>query len=558
MHNDNSYNVGRLRHVLSKIQKCTDDFMYIYNLDTDYCVYTPGILKTFALDNNELDNASEVLKKVIHPEDYEAVINDINNVKLRKSPCHNMEYRWKSKNGMYVWISCRGELEVIDGVDYLIGRISEIGKQKRFDNVTGLYTDNVLESVYKTLSEKNYNKGYLLIAGIDNFKEINEKYGVSIGDGVLAQMADVIKGFIDIHYGNIFRMSGDECAILVVDDDTDDNLKEKAKKIYKEIRYRIDENIEKSGYDIFYNISAGATGFDAKKDDFDKIIQKARFSLHSAKIKGKNRFNYFNENEYEAYIKKLGIQDELRRCINNDFEGFKLVYQPIVSNSTEKVIGAEALLIWESTKYGYMSPVEFIPLLEESALIIPLGKWITKTAACQCDKWVKNIPDFVMHINLSFVQIVKSDAIRDMVENISKFTPSNSHYVFEVTESVQMDANSTIQRVLDGFNENGFALAIDDFGTGYSNFGYMKDKVFGILKIDRSFITDIQSKHNNYTLVNFMIKMAHEMGISVCIEGVETKEELDCVSVLSPDFIQGYYYGKPVDEDTFYKMHLGA
>ncbi|MDD5829498.1 MAG: GGDEF domain-containing phosphodiesterase, partial [Lachnospira sp.] len=363
---------------------------------------------------------------------------------------------------------------------------------------------------------------------------------------------------IDIHYGNIFRMSGDECAILVVDDDTDDNLKEKAKKIYKEIRYRIDENIEKSGYDIFYNISAGATGFDAKKDDFDKIIQKARFSLHSAKIKGKNRFNYFNENEYEAYIKKLGIQDELRRCINNDFEGFKLVYQPIVSNSTEKVIGAEALLRWESTKYGYMSPVEFIPLLEESALIIPLGKWITKTAACQCDKWVKNIPDFVMHINLSFVQIVKSDAIRDMVENISKFTPSNSHYVFEVTESVQMDANSTIQRVLDGFNENGFALAIDDFGTGYSNFGYMKDKVFGILKIDRSFITDIQSKHNNYTLVNFMIKMAHEMGISVCIEGVETKEELDCVSVLSPDFIQGYYYGKPVDEDTFYKMHLGA
>ena len=204
-----------------------------------------------------------------------------------------------------------------------------------------------------------------------------------------------------------------------------------------------------------------------------------------------------------------------------------------------------------------MSPVQFIPLLEESSLIIPLGRWIIDTAAEFCSKCVEVIPDFVMHINLSFVQIAKSDVMKDVLENISKHTAANKHYVLEITESIQMDSNIAVRRVLDDFLKNDFSLAIDDFGTGYSNFEYMKDKMFGILKVDRSFVTDIHINDNNSILVGFMIKMAHEMGVKICAEGVETKEELDKIKILGADYIQGYYYSRPVERQTFWNMISG-
>ena len=219
----------------------------------------------------------------------------------------------------------------------------------------------------------------------------------------------------------------------------------------------------------------------------------------------------YDEKEYAAYLKRLQIQDELRSCVNDNYKGFELFYQPIVNVATGKIIGAEALIRWNSEKYGFMSPVDFIPLLEESSLIIPLGRWIVDTAAEFCSRCIDIIPDFVMHVNLSFVQIIKSDVKKDVLENISRHKAANNHYVLEITESIQMDSNIAVKRVLDDFVSNGFLLAIDDFGTGYSNFEYMKDRMFGILKVDRSFVTDIHNNDNNSILVGFIIKMAHEL-----------------------------------------------
>ena len=161
-----------------------------------------------------------------------------------------------------------------------------------------------------------------------------------------------------------------------------------------------------------------------------------------------------------------------------------------------------------------------------------------------------------MHINLSFIQIVKSNIMKDVLENISRYSASNNHYIFEVTETIEMDQMPAVDRVFKEFIKNGFRLAIDDFGTGYSNYGYMRDKTFDVVKVDRSFITNIDKQRNNYLMVNFITKMAHEMGIHVCIEGVESKEELECVKRIGADYIQGYYYGKPVCASDFEEQHL--
>lgn len=540
------------KNFLSFIDECTDDYVYIYDLSNDYAIYSKRVTETFALENEEFENAGMRLKDVIYPDDYQAVFNNISDLQNGITKKHDMEYRWKTKNNGYVWISCRGVLVKRNGTNYMIGRVSEIGKKNRYDNVTGLYTEAVFEEKYNTEIKKETHTGYVMLIGIDNFKEINEKYGSQAGDDVLSVLSDVlIKESLKESF-KVFRMKGDEYAILSLDVSGD--IIENAKQLYKNIRIYIDRAIDDRGYDVFFNISAGACAFDSQVDSFKDLSKNMRFALHSAKLNGKNRFEFYDEGEYRAYLKKLQIQDELRKCVNDNYRGFELFYQPIVDATKGNVVGAEALLRWNSDKYGFMSPVEFIPLLEESSLIIPLGRWIIDTAAEFCSKCVKNIPDFVMHINLSFVQIAKSDVMKDVLENISKHTAANKHYVLEITESIQMDSNIAVKRVLKDFINNDFSLAIDDFGTGYSNFDYMKDKMFQILKVDRSFVTDINLNNNNSILVGFMIKMAHEMGVKICAEGVETKGELDTITALGADYIQGYYYSRPVNNSTFWDM----
>lgn len=169
----------------------------------------------------------------------------------------------------------------------------------------------------------------------------------------------------------------------------------------------------------------------------------------------------------------------------------------------------------------------------------------------QCKKWCRIIPDFTVNINLSFVQVIKSDIVGDAMECITQEDISHKNIVFEVTESGELENNPMVRNVLRSFELLGFKLAIDDFGTGYSNLRYIRDMTFGIIKIDRMFVQNIDSNAENYSLVEYVIDMAHKLGIKVCVEGVETAEELVCVKALGADCIQGYYYGKPMPADEF-------
>ena len=228
-----------------------------------------------------------------------------------------------------------------------------------------------------------------------------------------------------------------------------------------------------------------------------------------------------------------------------------MFYQPIVDADTGRIEGAEALLRWKSDQYGFMSPVEFIPLLEESSLIIPLGRWIIDTAAAQCNEWVKIIPQFVMHINLSFVQIAKSNVIKDVIENINKYDAGNEHFVFEITESIQMDSNIAIKRVLKEFVDNGFLLAIYDFGTGYSNLHCISDMNPGYVKMDKDFTAKAMSCERDYELFKKIIEMVHSIGIRICVEGIEKEDWHLKMKELQADYLQGYFFGKPCEKKKF-------
>lgn len=547
------FDLEEMEYFLNLVEKCTDDYLYIFDYTNDRAIYSESITDVFALDSNRFENATAKLKEVVHPDDLDMLMEDLTEGFNGRRKEHNLEYRWKTSEGTYAAINCRGQYIISHGVRYLIGRISEIGKKTRFDNNTGLYREVVLENLYDEYHKTRNEQGFLMLIGVDNFKGINEKYGVRKGDEVLNILTDSIRKHVETPF-RIFRMPGDECAVFMPYSNGKDI--EQARVLYKRIRNNIDSVIEQRNYEIFFTISAGVAEFESKRDSYNDLLKNAKFSLHAAKLNGKNRCEIFDIEEYKEHIERLCIQDELRRCISEGFEGFELYFQPIYNTDDDRLSGAEALIRWNSKKYGFMGPDRFIPLLEESALIIPLGRWIIDTAARTCNRWITNIPDFVMHINVSYVQIIKSNIIKDALETIERYSAANNHYVFEITETIEMDQIPSVEKVLNDFLKNNFSLAIDDFGTGYSNYGYLHDKIFNIIKVDRSFVTDIDKLRNNYLMVGFIIKMAHEMGLYTCIEGVETKEELTCVKNLGADYIQGYYYGKPVCAADFEEQHM--
>ncbi|SEW27309.1 bifunctional diguanylate cyclase/phosphodiesterase [[Clostridium] fimetarium] len=555
MKNKMQVDFAQFEYALSILGECTDDYMFILDFDNDHYALSESALDIFALDKSHFFNATKVLKGVIYSEDYEMLIKDLEAVKEQRQPDHNLEYRWLDKMGNPIWINCRGHVVSDDNgkPQYLVGRIGELGKHRKIDNVTSLYRENILKSQYMNLSKNGYFKGYVLSIGIDNFKEINEKCGMEFGDTILSNVSSCIKKSIHSNT-EVFRLDGDEFVIFCKSFNISE--RSKVKELYKKIRREIDRSIEKSGYQTFYTISAGAVFFDSQTDDYDSIMRSARFALHNSKINGKNTYFEYSEDFYLKYIRKIDLQECLRKSIKNGFEGFELYYQPIINVVEESVYGAEALVRWSNKTYGYISPVEFIPLLEESSLIIPLGKWIIHTAVKQCKEWKNNISGFKMNINLSFVQLLKSDIVKDALECIDSFDIPHENIVFELTESGELESSQATKNVLKSFMEKEIELAIDDFGTGYSNFRYIKDMMFGMVKIDRVFIKNIQHSDYDYRLVKHITDMAHSLNLKVCYEGIETERELEIVKSLKPDCIQGFFYGRPVNPYKFEQKHL--
>jgi EAL domain-containing protein (putative c-di-GMP-specific phosphodiesterase class I) len=251
------------------------------------------------------------------------------------------------------------------------------------------------------------------------------------------------------------------------------------------------------------------------------------------------------------------MQEKLRESVTNDFEGFELYYQPIVNIKRHKILGAEALLRWKNEAFGSVSPGEFIPLLEESGLIIPVGRWIIKTAMNQCLEWQKVDAEFRININLSFIQIKKSNIIQDIDICMKELNFQSRNVLFEVTESGELEEGYMTKKILQSFQRRKLNLAIDDFGTGYSNLRYIKEMMFDLVKIDQEFIRNITESQYDFLVVKQFTELAHSLNLKVCYEGVETYEDLQCVLKLDPDYIQGFYFARPVPADEFEKSYLG-
>lgn len=289
----------------------------------------------------------------------------------------------------------------------------------------------------------------------------------------------------------------------------------------------------------------------------EEILRLTEFALNEAKRNGRNQMAVFDVEVYNEYLKRLDIRRLMRQDINDNFRGFQVFYQPIVSTPEYQLIGAEALLRWNCEKYGNVSPAMFIPILEESGLIIPVGKYVLWQAAKICKKWRDILPGFHVHVNLSYVQMNKSDLLNDVDKCMKEVGIPPESLVLELTESGYIETDTRIMDLFKNLKEKNIDLALDDFGTGYSNMRYLKEIEAKTVKIDRSFVVQALQNEHDYSIIKHIIDMVHSLGSAVCMEGIEGEDELDKMMKTEPDMIQGYYFGKPSPAEQFEKKFLG-
>ncbi len=537
--------------IIDLLSPTMDDYLYVYDFSNDLYYISKQAVQRFILPSNIFGDVINTHEQFVYIEDFPALRNELQEIQITDRTSHNMMYRWVSRSGQPVWINCRGTVVRSEsGLPlFLIGCINEVGKRQKADNVSGLLGEASMKSYIDSLSSE-HPEGFLLRIGIDELKSINARLGNEYGDLLIRRIADIISSELEPGQ-KLYYVSGDEYLILDFFGGTEGN----AVELYKKIRTCLEGFIARNNYEALFTISAGIVGCKSiKVFNYSNIIKLTEFALKAAKDNGRNKCSVFSQQEYDKFIRKLELIRQLRRAVNNNFIGFETYYQPIVNASKNEIFGAETLIRFESNIFGLVSPSEFVPLLEETGLIIPVGRWIMKEAFSACKRINEKLPDFHISLNISPVQIMKSNVCSEIIAVMQSFGLHPSNIIIELTESRMLESDNRFSTMWHELKNTGITIALDDFGSGYSNFRYLSALSPDIIKIDRSFTERVIKKDFEYKLLMLFCEMAHRLDMSLCIEGTETMEEVDAIKKLLPEFMQGYYFGKPCPIDEFEKL----
>lgn len=536
--------------LLEIIAECMDDYLYVLDLQNNKMEISQSALDRFMISETYMRNAKQEIMSAVYEEDRAMFEKHMQAVMDGKEKVHDIHYRWLDKNGLPVWVNCRGV--VIDDEDgkpgYLVGCLNETGNQRRADNVTGLL-GGMEFCDYLRSQKKPVTTGFLMHIGIDDFAAVNGTHGSNYGDYVLKSVADCMKECLS---GNqrLFHLIADQYVIV----DLDSTSMDDAIQLKKKIGEKIDEFIISEQYEVVFSASTGVIDASTVAEGYEECRKKFEFSLKKAKQMGKNNIYFYRQEDYEKFQRNGRIISALRSSIANGCEGFEVYYQPIVDCVSGRVIGAEALMRYTMvTEEGkeWLSPVEFIPLLEKTGLIIPAGRFVLNEAAKMCREIQQYIPEFRVNVNISCYQIEHGKIADKILTAVRDNGLTPDRICIEMTESGFMDMTPAFCKFRKVLEENGIQFVIDDFGTGYSNLHCISDMNPGYVKMDKDFTAKAMSCERDYELFKKIIEMVHSIGIRICVEGIEEEDWHLKMKELQADYLQGYFFGKPCEKKKF-------
>ena len=407
------------------------------------------------------------------------------------------------------------------------------------DAMTGLSNRQKLkmdfDEWYKSAEENSERFGMILL-DLDNLKMINDSQGHSAGDEVICHTAEILKRFQNENL-KVYRYEGDEFIVMMKGINSQDTILNAGDMLLEVMN---DEGIDFSG---------GIAICPDDGDNSDDILKYADMAMYEAKRKGKNDICFFKAIMRERFMEKVSIQSKLSRAVMN--ERFQLYYQPQFDVATNKLRGFEALLRWYDDEIGWINPEQFIPIAEETKLVIPLGEWILETAISTLKEWIEKYDfDGIMSVNVSPVQLKKPSFIFDLKDLIKKHSIPTHNLEIEITEGVFIDNKNEVIGLLNQIRDMGIGLSLDDFGTGYSSLSYLQLLPITTLKIDKSFIANITDKSGvEANITDSIISMVTKMGLDTIAEGVEKNEQLDILKKINCKNIQGFLKGKPMPKE---------
>ena len=463
------------------------------------------------------------------------------------------EYRMRHNDSRYIWVLTRGiVVRDPDGTAVrMAGSQTDITEGKVADPLTGLpnrlYFLDKLESAIAQ-SGRSGDMFAVLFLDLDRFKLVNDSLGHAAGDELLMGVAGRLRSGVrdperdaGVRQSVVARLGGDEFAILLGHIQNQAAAEAVAQRVVKEL----DAPFQIGGRQVFATVSIGVAMGSAGTSPED-LLRNADTAMYYAKTKGKARFEVFDESMRDRAIARLQIETGLRKAI--DTGQLMLYYQPEISMSSRRVIGYEALVRWNHPERGILFPGEFIPVAEESDLIVQLGRWVLKEACRQMAEWCKTVaadPPLTISVNVAPRQLIDPRFMDDLADALSETGLAASHLKVEVTESSIMGNPEAALDILRQLKAMGVGLEIDDFGTGYSSLSYLQKLPFDTVKVDRSFIKELGKSAESLEIVRTIVDLARSLQMKVVAEGVETRDPLESLDGLGCNYVQGYYFSRP-------------
>ncbi len=536
-----------------------NDGLWDWNIESEEVYYSDRWKEILGHRGDEIGPHIETWLERVHPDDAERTRGELEDHIEGRTDHYENEHRVRHRDGTYRWVLVRGiAVRLGDGKPHrMAGSLTDITPRKNveeqlakdalYDPLTSLpnraFFTNLLErSTRRTRRRKGYRFAVLFL-DLDRFKVVNDTLGHEMGDELLIGVGERLEKCL--RPGDVVaRLAGDEFCILL--EDIRDNSD--ATRVAERILEAMKAPFVLGGNRIFTNVSIGIATSESAAVGPEHLLRDADTAMYRAKSRGKGRFEVFDKAMHERAMAVLGLETDLRQALA---EGqFRLMYMPVVSLDDGHITGFEALVRWEHPKRGLVPPSEFVPVAEETGLIVQLGRWVLWEACRQMTTWAERFEDhsdLSVSVNLSAKQLQQVDLVENVAEALRESGLDPKRLKLEIPEVVLMDDPEYSKQLVGQLNALGVEVFIDDFGTGYSSLAYLSHFNIDTLKIDRSLISNIGDRGSRAAVVNATIGLARDLGINVIAEGVETPEQLENLQNLRCGHGQGFRFSQPVD-----------
>lgn len=523
-------------------------YIYVCDVSQDLSRWSMNAVEYFGLPGEYMKEAANIWMEKVHPEDRSRYIADIDAVFSGRQQKHKCEYRAMNRYGDYVWLECRGTM-VCDGAHrpkIFAGMMTRLDARNKYDPLTNLKTFYEFNNL-----DFSSDSGTVLLIGIDNFRGVINNYGYSFGDVILQEFCERLQDYCE-ERRHLYRLEGDEFIIV-----SPRETRAGTEALFADIQKLGTGLGQRRSQLINIEVSGGAVFYPQDGERREILITNMEHSLEHAKKYERGKMVFYSKEIADYHNRKTMLMQAVDRCVRNNFEGFELYFQPIVNKSNFQVSSCEALLRWRTEEGIYGNIGEIIKILEQNGKINEVGRWVAEGAFRQAKMWQREYGLFRVGFNVSYLQFKDSSFVDYLINKAKQYQINPALISIELTESSKVDDFTYLAKCFDQLRGFGFKISLDDFGIAYSTLLLLKSLPADSIKIDHSFVRGLSRENTvDLAIIESVVSLCRKLKINVVVEGVESAEILDIMNEVPVNYLQGYYFERPIPVRQFEQIIL--